>query len=81
MKHGQYALFVMLMFIISYGVFSIAPAYATSSSVTIPSGSSVPGCEETNACWIPAQVTVDVGGTVTWSNCRYCSTYCNIRNT
>jgi predicted secreted protein with PEFG-CTERM motif len=38
------------------------------ASVSIPAGTSVPGCEETNECWIPAEVTVDVGGEVTWSN-------------
>ena len=38
------------------------------ASVSIPAGSSVPGCEETNECWIPNEVTVDVGGEVTWSN-------------
>jgi len=38
------------------------------ASVSIPAGSSVPGCEETNACYVPAEVTVDVGGEVTWSN-------------
>ena len=31
-------------------------------------GTSVPGCEETNECYIPADVTVDVGGEVTWTN-------------
>jgi predicted secreted protein with PEFG-CTERM motif len=36
--------------------------------VSIPTGSGVPGCEETNECWIPNEVTVDVGGEVTWSN-------------
>jgi predicted secreted protein with PEFG-CTERM motif len=36
--------------------------------VGIPAGSSVPGCEETNECWLPNEVTVDVGGVVTWSN-------------
>ena len=38
------------------------------ASVSIPAGSSVPGCEETNECYVPAEVTVDVGGEVTWSN-------------
>lgn len=38
------------------------------ASVSMPAGSSVPGCEETNECYIPAEVTVDVGGEVTWSN-------------
>jgi len=39
-----------------------------SAEVSIPSGSSVPGCEETNECFIPAEVTISVGGTVTWTN-------------
>ena len=39
-----------------------------SAEVSIPTGSGVPGCEETNECYIPAEVTVDVGGEVTWTN-------------
>jgi len=31
-------------------------------------GSSTSGCQETNECFIPYEVTVDVGGKVTWSN-------------
>ena len=37
-------------------------------TVSAPAGSSVPGCEETNECFIPAEVSVSVGDTVTWSN-------------
>ena len=36
--------------------------------VSIPSGTSVPGCEETNACYTPATVSINVGDTVSWSN-------------
>ena len=36
--------------------------------VEIPSGSGVPGCEDTNSCWIPSTISVDVGDTVTWYN-------------
>jgi predicted secreted protein with PEFG-CTERM motif len=36
--------------------------------VSIPAGSSSPGCETTNECYIPDEVTVDVGGEVTWTN-------------
>jgi amicyanin len=39
-----------------------------SADVTIPSGSSTPGCETTNQCFTPNTVTVGVGGTVTWTN-------------
>src|SRR3972149_3868838 len=37
-------------------------------TISVPSGSSVPGCDETNECFIPAEVTVNVGDTVVWSN-------------
>ncbi len=36
--------------------------------VTIPTGTAVPGCEDTNDCFIPSEITVDIGATVTWSN-------------
>ncbi len=48
--------------------FSAPTAFAEmTASVSIPAGSGVPGCEETNECWMPAEVTVDVGGEVTWT--------------
>ncbi len=36
--------------------------------ISIPSGTSVPGCEENNECHIPADILVSVGDVVTWSN-------------
>ena len=39
-----------------------------SVDVSIPTGTSVPGCEDTNECWLPAEISVGVGGTVIWSN-------------
>ena len=47
-----------------------SPAFAdhATASVSTPAGTSVPGCEETNECYIPYEVTVDVGGEVTWTN-------------
>ena len=42
--------------------------YAYAVTVSVPVGTSVPGCEETNECWFPATVFIDVGDTVTWSN-------------
>jgi plastocyanin len=44
------------------------PITTFSGTISLPSGSSVPGCDETNECYIPADVTVNVGDTVTWSN-------------
>lgn len=39
-----------------------------SADVSIPEGSSTPGCEEDNACFVEAEVMVSAGGTVTWTN-------------
>ncbi len=36
--------------------------------VNIPEGSGVPGCEETNECYIPYEIVVTVGGQVIWNN-------------
>jgi plastocyanin len=40
----------------------------TTVHVEIPEGTSVPGCEETNECWSPADVTINAGDTVHWMN-------------
>ncbi len=39
-----------------------------SLTISAPEGSGVPGCDETNECYLPSDVTVAVGATVTWSN-------------
>jgi len=36
--------------------------------VNIPEGTGVPGCEETNECYIPYKVVIAVGGQVIWNN-------------
>ena len=40
----------------------------TTVEVSLPPGSSVLGCEEENACFIPFSVSINVGDTVVWSN-------------
>ena len=37
-------------------------------TVSLPQGSSIPGCEETNECFLPYMVTVNPGDEVVWSN-------------
>ncbi len=37
-------------------------------SVSLPIGSGAPGCEETNECYIPYQVNIETGSTVSWVN-------------
>jgi plastocyanin len=36
--------------------------------VSLPTGTSVPGCETTSKCYIPTSVSIKVGDTVSWSN-------------
>ncbi|MEO2264384.1 MAG: plastocyanin/azurin family copper-binding protein [Nitrosopumilus sp.] len=36
--------------------------------ISLPAGSGVPGCDETNECFLPYDTTIGVGGTITWSN-------------
>ena len=42
--------------------------YSEFVNVSIPSGSSIPGCETDDTCFIPAHVNISLGGTVTWTN-------------
>ncbi len=57
----------LLLLAVVAGIVATIPA-AFAAEVGVPLGTSVPGCEETNECWDPAEVTVSVGETVTWSN-------------
>ena len=51
-------------------VVTTTPAFADhmKADVSVSEGSSSPGCEATNSCFTPNEVTVDVGGEVTWTN-------------
>ena len=44
------------------------PTGPTTHTVEIPIGSSSPGCEESNECFSPASITINVGDTVEWKN-------------
>ena len=59
--------FVLFAIVVSM---TTSPVFADhpTASVSTPAGTSVPGCETTNECYIPYEVTVDVGGEVTWTN-------------
>jgi plastocyanin len=37
-------------------------------SVSVPAGSAIPGCDETDECYIPYEVTIASGSTVSWIN-------------
>jgi len=59
-------LFLLTLF--SLVILFLPQADAASVTVSVPAGSSVPGCEETDECWFPSVVNVNIGDTVTWSN-------------
>jgi len=44
------------------------PTGPSKVEVSIPTGTSVPGCEETKKCFIPSSVSIMKGDTVVWTN-------------
>jgi len=64
---GRHYLLIVLLVPIFISVSMTDDVYAV-SFVSIPAGTSVPGCEETNSCFLPYSVTVNVGDQVIWSN-------------
>ena len=44
------------------------PVGPQTHTVDMPEGTAVPGCEETNACYLPADITINAGDTVEWIN-------------
>ena len=74
-RHGRYHPFVLLLaFSIIVGIDAsngndmMAFADHPKADVSIAPGSNIPGCETTNECYIPHEVTVDAGGEVVWTN-------------
>ena len=68
MKKSAFLAFSLLAI---FSLMAVAPsAFASHATaiVTNAVGSSIPGCEETDLCFIPSTVTIDVGGEVTWEN-------------
>lgn len=62
------SVFVLFGAVVGMATSPMAFADHATAEVTNAEGSSVPGCEETNECFIPYTVTIDVGGEVKWSN-------------
>ena len=58
---------LMAIFVIAMTI-GMQPAFAETVTVSTPQGTSVPGCEATNECFIPFEITVNVGDEVAWSN-------------
>jgi len=59
----------LLLLVVVAGIVATIPvAYAAEVEVNNAPGSSVPGCEETNECFIPSPVNIAIGDTVKWVN-------------
>ena len=63
----KHIIIASLLVIFSIGLFAVPQAFA---DVTVENavGSSTPGCEDTDSCFIPNPVTISVGEIVTWVN-------------
>jgi len=59
--------FSILTIIIASLTLVIIPVYAE-NLIRIPAGSSAPGCEEKNKCYIPYETKIVNGSKITWSN-------------
>ena len=59
---------LLLLAVVAGIAATIPAAYAAEVVVNNAPGSSVPGCEETNECFIPSPVNIAIGDTVTWVN-------------
>ena len=67
MKKSIYLAFSLLFSLIAVTPSAFA-VHGMSATVTNAPGSSTPGCEETDSCFIPSTVVITLGGTVTWEN-------------
>ena len=62
-------IFLFTIFSLILGIISLTSiAFADTVNVSIPEGTSDPGCESINGCYLPYQITIDVGDKVTWTN-------------
>jgi predicted secreted protein with PEFG-CTERM motif len=68
MKIQNKTVFPLMIVFVTIVLLSVPPAFAENVNVSVPQGTAVPGCETTNECFMPYEVTVNVGDEVTWSN-------------
>lgn len=66
MEAGEYEYLCILHTWMVATIVIEAPSEPT--KVSIPEGTSVTGCEETNECYLPFEVSIDAGTLVSWSN-------------
>jgi len=68
MEKKVYSLFSLLAIFVVITITPSAFADHTQVDIDMAEGTSVPGCEEMNMCYIPHMATLDVGGEAIWHN-------------
>jgi len=67
---SKFSLWVTLPFLAILAILFIASSMNVfgETAVSIPNEAAEPSCAESGTCFLPSEVTVGVGETVTWSN-------------
>ena len=60
----------IFIIVVALGAVTIPTTFADQDPAIVlnTEGSAIPGCEETNDCFVPSTVTINVGGEVVWKN-------------
>ena len=60
----------LILFTVIITVFTISGAFAQDeiTTISIPANTSIPGCDETNTCYTPSYITIEIGNKITWIN-------------
>lgn len=64
----MHKLILLGVLIAVFTLVSTLPAFASSAQVNITKSNSTTNCPNTVSCFLPYQITIPVGGTVTWTN-------------
>jgi len=59
---------VIFLVVFVLGSIVVTETFADTVTISIASGSGVPGCEDTNECFLPTNVVIENGDTVIWIN-------------
>lgn len=68
--HSAKIVSVFIMIGVALGTITIPTTFADQDPTIVlnKEGSAIPGCEETDDCFVPSTVTINVGGEVVWKN-------------
>lgn len=59
---------ILVLMVAAAVVFVTDDANASTINISIPSGSSTPGCESSNSCFQPSSISISTGDAVVWTN-------------